>query len=46
MTIEEIQVWEKSFVKKKGIAPDEKKASFIAICKLMEESGEMAKDFL
>lgn len=46
MKIEEIQAWEKSFVKKKDIAPDEKKASFIAICKLMEESGEMAKDLL
>ena len=46
MTIEEIQKWEKSFVVKKGIAVDEKKASFIAVCKLMEESGEMAKDLL
>jgi len=46
MTIEEIQAWEKSFVKNKGIAPDEKKASYIAICKLLEEAGEMAKDLL
>jgi len=46
MTIKEIQIWEKSFVNKKGIAPDEKKASFIAVCKLLEEAGEMAKDLL
>lgn len=44
ITIKEIQEWEKSFVKKKGIAVDEQKASFIAVCKLMEEAGEMAKD--
>ena len=46
MTIQEIQTWEKSFVKKKGIAPDEQKASFIAVCKLLEEAGEMSKDLL
>lgn len=46
MNIGDIQQWERDFVKKKGIAPDEKKESFIAICKLSEEVGELAKDLL
>jgi NTP pyrophosphatase (non-canonical NTP hydrolase) len=46
ITIKEIQDWEKSFTAKKGISTDEQKASFIAVCKLMEEAGEMTKDLL
>lgn len=46
MKISDIQKWERGFVKKKGIAPDEKTAKFIAITKLIEEVGETAKDLL
>ena len=46
MTIKQIQDWELSFVKNKGIAPDEKTSSFIAISKLVEEVGETSKDLL
>lgn len=46
ITIGEIQKWEKDFTKKKGISVSENVASFIAICKLMEEVGETSKDFL
>jgi NTP pyrophosphatase (non-canonical NTP hydrolase) len=43
ITIGEIQEWERSFVKRKGIGIDEQKALKIALCKLMEEVGEVAK---
>jgi NTP pyrophosphatase (non-canonical NTP hydrolase) len=46
ITIREIQEWERSFTERKGIDMDEQKGSLIAVCKLMEESGEMAKDLL
>jgi NTP pyrophosphatase (non-canonical NTP hydrolase) len=46
MKIREIQKWERDFVKKKGIALDEKTAKFIAISKLVEEVGETSKDLL
>lgn len=43
ITIRDIQEWEKSFVKKKGIAEQEEVSVKIAICKLTEEVGEVAK---
>ena len=43
ITIKEIQEWEKSFVKKKGISEHEETSIKIAICKLTEEVGEVAK---
>jgi NTP pyrophosphatase (non-canonical NTP hydrolase) len=43
ITIREIQDWERSFVKSKGISIDEQKALKIALCKLMEEVGEIGK---
>lgn len=46
ITIEEIQKWEKSFAEKKGISEQEKTAIKIAICKLTEEVGEVAKALL
>jgi len=46
ITIKEIQEWEKSFTKKKGISQKEQKAVMIAILKLMEETGEVAKAVL
>lgn len=46
MKIKEIQKWERDFVKKKGIALDEKMAKFIAVSKLVEEVGETSKDLL
>jgi len=46
MKIKNIQKWERDFVKKKGIALDEKEAKFIAISKLIEEVGETSKDLL
>jgi NTP pyrophosphatase (non-canonical NTP hydrolase) len=46
ITINEIQEWEKSFVKKKGILEQEEAATKIAICKLAEEVGEVAKALL
>jgi len=46
MNIKEIQEWEKSFSKRKGIAQDEETAIKIAILKLMEETGEVAKAIL
>jgi NTP pyrophosphatase (non-canonical NTP hydrolase) len=46
ITIEEIQEWEKSFVKNKNISEQEEVATKIAICKLTEETGEVAKALL
>jgi len=46
LTIKEIQEWEKSFVKKKGISQKEEEAIKIAIFKLVEEIGEVAKAVL
>ena len=46
ISIEEIQEWEKSFVKNKGISEKEEIAIKIAICKLTEEVGEVAKALL
>jgi len=43
ITIKEIQEWEKSFVKNKGISEQEETSIKIAICKLTEEVGEVAK---
>jgi len=43
ITIDEIQKWEKSFVGRKGISEEEETAIKIAICKLAEEVGEVAK---
>lgn len=43
ITIKEIQEWEKSFVKNKGISEHEETVVKIAICKLTEEVGEVAK---
>ncbi len=46
ITIREIQEWEKSFVKNKGISEKEETSVKIAICKLTEEVGEVAKALL
>lgn len=46
ITIKDIQEWEKSFVKNKGIAEQEEISIKIAICKLTEEVGEVAKALL
>ena len=46
MNIHDIQKWERDFSLKKGIAQDEEKAIKIAILKLTEEVGEVAKDIL
>jgi len=46
ITIREIQEWEKSFVKNKGISEIEEASVKIAICKLTEEVGEVAKALL
>ena len=46
ITIREIQEWEKSFVKNKGISEKEDTSTKIAICKLIEETGEVAKALL
>jgi len=43
ITIREIQEWEKSFVKNKGISEVEENSIKIALCKLSEEVGEVAK---
>lgn len=43
ITIKEIQKWEKFFVKNKRIPEHEETALKIAICKLTEEVGEVAK---
>jgi NTP pyrophosphatase (non-canonical NTP hydrolase) len=46
MNIQDVQKWERDFSLKKGIAQDEEKAIKIAILKLTEEVGEVAKDVL
>ncbi len=46
LTIKQIQDWEKNFVKKKRIVLDEETSVKIAICKLVEEVGEVAKALL
>jgi len=46
ITIKEIQEWEKSFVKNKGISEKEEASVKIAICKLIEEVGEVTKALL
>lgn len=46
ITINDIQEWERSFTKRKGIAQDEETAIKIAVFKLIEEVGEVAKAIL
>ena len=46
LTIRQIQNWEKNFVKKKGIVLDEDASIKIAVYKLVEEVGEVAKALL
>lgn len=46
ITIREIQDWEKSFLEKKGIPEDKDKSIKIAVCKLAEETGEVAEAIL
>jgi NTP pyrophosphatase (non-canonical NTP hydrolase) len=46
MNIQDVQKWERDFSIRKGIAQDEEKALKIAILKLTEEVGEVAKDIL
>ncbi|HOE15670.1 MAG TPA: hypothetical protein PLH82_03375 [Candidatus Paceibacterota bacterium] len=46
ITINDIQKWEKSFTKRKGISQDENIAIKIAMFKLTEEVGEVAKAIL
>ncbi len=46
ITINDIQKWEKSFTKRKGISQDENTAIKIAIFKLVEETGEVTKAVL
>lgn len=46
ITIKEIQDWERSFCKKKGISFDKDEQMRIALLKLMEEVGETAKAVL
>ena len=46
ITINDIQKWEKSFTKRKGISQDENTAIKIAMFKLAEEVGEVAKAIL
>jgi NTP pyrophosphatase (non-canonical NTP hydrolase) len=43
ITIRDIQEWEKSFVKNRGISEAEETSIKIALCKLTEEVGEVAK---
>ena len=43
MNISDIQKWERDFALKKSISEDEEKAIKIAILKLSEEVGEVAK---
>lgn len=43
VTISDIQNWEKSFVKRKGISEEEETATKIAICKLVEKVGKVSK---
>jgi len=46
ITIRDIQEWEKSFVKNKGISEKEESSIKIAMFKLTEEVGEVAKAVL
>ena len=46
ITIRDIQEWEKSFSKKKSVPQEEETAVKIAVLKLMEEAGEVAKAIL
>jgi len=46
ITIREIQEWEKSFVRNKGISEVEETSVRITLCKLTEEVGEVAKALL
>ena len=46
ITIREIQEWEKTFAKNKGISEEEETSIKIALCKLTEEVGEVAKALL
>ena len=46
ITIRNIQKWEKSFVKNKSIPEKEEVSLKIALCKLTEEVGEVAKAIL
>jgi len=46
MKIKDIQKWEESFTKQKGIPQGEERAFKIALCKLMEEVGEVAEAIL
>lgn len=46
ISIREIQDWEKSFLEKKGVPENREKSIKIAICKLMEETGEVAEALL
>jgi len=46
ITIKDIQEWERSFVKNKGISEKEEISVKIALCKLTEEVGEVAKALL
>ena len=46
MTIKEIQEWEQSFIKRKGIVQDEEEAVKTAVFKLVEEVGEVSKAVL
>lgn len=43
ITINAMQEWEKSFVKRKGIPEKEEMAIKIGICKLVEKVGEVSK---
>ena len=43
ITISDIQEWERSFAKRKGISEKEEEAIKIGICKLVEEVGEVSK---
>jgi len=46
ISIDDIQKWEKTFTKNKGISQNEETAIKIAIFKLVEETGEVAKAVL
>jgi NTP pyrophosphatase (non-canonical NTP hydrolase) len=46
ISIKEVQDWEKSFLEKKGVPEDKEKSIKIAICKLAEETGEVAECLL
>jgi len=46
MKIKEIQDWERNFAKRKGVDLKEDELIKVAICKLIEETGEVAKAIL